>query len=99
MQEGSAKALELLIEAKRSAEFINEDFYILESTIALGDYYYNNQETYKEALVEYFKALKISGRVLDEAESSKIKLRIKDMELRMDSEVYKEIENKYGERV
>ncbi len=99
MQEGSAKALELLIEAKRSAEFINEDFYILESTIALGDYYYNNQETYKEALVEYFKALKMSGRVLDEAESSKIKLRIKDMELRMDSEVYKEIENKYGERV
>lgn len=99
MQEGSAKALELLIEAKRSAEFINEDFYILESTIALGDYYYNNQETYKKALVEYFKALKISGRVLDEAESSKIKLRIKDMELRMDSEVYKEIENKYGERV
>ena len=54
------KALKFLLEAKQSAEFINEDFYILEATIALGDYYYNNKNTNKEALVEYFKAYKIS---------------------------------------
>lgn len=98
METLSSKALNLLIEAKKCAEFINEEFYILESAIALGDYYYNNPKTYKEALIEYYKALSIAEHISGEVDSSKISQRIKDMELRMTPEEYTEIENKYDKR-
>ena len=39
--------------------FINEEYYILESSLALGDYYYNIPENSKEALKEYFRALQV----------------------------------------
>ena len=97
-QKKSPKTLDFLIETKKSAEFINEDFYIMESSIALGDYYYNKPETYKEALTEYFKAYSISERISKEEDSSKIKSRIKDMEVRMNEDDFKEIEKKYGKR-
>ena len=54
------KALDYLLEAKRSADFLNEEFYILESSLALGDFYYYNPKNYSEALKEYYKALKIA---------------------------------------
>lgn len=92
------KVLIFLIEAKKSAEFINEDFYILESTIALGDYYYNNQESLSDALKEYFKALNLAQRISGEIEVSKIEKRINDMKLRMNQETFDSIEKKYAER-
>lgn len=96
IKEGSKKALDFLIEAKKSAEFINEEFYILESSIALGDYYYNKQETHKEALREYFKARNLAERISREVEISKIECRIKDMKLRMKPDDFADIERKYG---
>lgn len=96
IKEGSKKALDFLIEAKKSAEFINEEFYILESSIALGDYYYNKQETYKDALREYFKARNLAERISREVEISKIECRIKDMKLRMKPDDFADIERKYG---
>ena len=33
----------------------------MDASIALGDYYYNKPDKYKEALVVYFKAKKIEG--------------------------------------
>lgn len=94
--EKDKKALDFLIEAKQSAEFINEPFYILESEIALGDYYYNNISQNKEALREYFCARKIADTLEGSVDISMIERRIKDMKLRMDKEVFEEIEKKYG---
>lgn len=90
------KRLDYLLEAKRSAEFINEDFYILESTIALGDYYYNNPDKYKDALKEYFKARKTAANLEGTVDTARIESRINDMKLRMKPEEYTEIEKKYG---
>ena len=75
---------------------MNEEFSILESTIALGDYYYNSQTTYKEALREYFKAKRIGEHLTKEVDISIVERRINDMKLRMNEEDFIEIENKYG---
>ena len=88
-------ALNYLIEAQQCAEFINEDFYILESTIALGDFYYNNISLNKKALNEYFKARKIALTLGSSVDISKINQRINDMKLRMEPTVFEEIKNKY----
>jgi tetratricopeptide (TPR) repeat protein len=92
---GHEKALEFYIEAKKSAEFVNEDFYIMESTIALGDYYYNKPTLQKEALVEYFKAKKVALRISQSDDLKKIEDRINDMKLRMKSEDFISVEKKY----
>lgn len=94
-QEQNPDTLNFLLEAKQSAEFINEDFYILEATLALGDYYYNNASFYKKALTEYFKAKKIAQTLNDNSNIIKIDARIKDMELRMNPTEFGEIKNKY----
>ena len=96
MKEHSPQALEYLLEAKQSAEFINEDFYILEASVALGDYYYNNVAMGKKALIEYFKARKIAQMLSESVDVSKIERRINDMKLRMDKDSFEEIEKKYG---
>ena len=81
---------------KQSAEFINEDFYIVEATVALGDYYYNNSATHKKALAEYFKALSVAKNMGETVDVSKIENRIQDMKLRMDNSAFEEIEQKYA---
>jgi len=95
-EEHSPKALIYLLEASKCAEFLNEDFYILESLLALGDFYYSNKNKLDEALIKYFKAYNISLRVYEEKEVEKIKQRIEDMRLRMDEKQFEEIEKKYG---
>ena len=95
-KEKDKKALEYLLEARQSAEFINEDFYILESTIALGDYYYNNVSLNKKALIEYFKARRLAETIGNSVDISKIEGRIKDMKFRMEKKVFDDIEKKYG---
>lgn len=86
-------ALNYLIEAKQSAEFLDEGYYIMESCVALGDYYYNDSSLAKKALKEYFEAKRIAVAIGDDVE--KIDNRIKDMKLRMSKEEFSEIENKY----
>ena len=76
--------------------FFNEDFLILESTVALGDYYYNNIALNKRALVEYFKARRIAQNLGETVDGSKIEVRINDMRHRMDKEAFEKIEQKYG---
>lgn len=88
--------LEYLLEAKRSAEFINEDFYILKSTLALGDYYYNEPNKHKEALIEYLKAKKTAINLAETVDAEKIDARIEDMRLRMNNDEFNEIVHKYG---
>ena len=97
IKEGSKRAVDFLIEAKKSAEFINEEFYILESSIALGDYYYNQPEKYKDALREYFKARNLAERISREVDITKIDCRINDMKLRMKQEDFADIERKYAQ--
>lgn len=97
-KENSKKTLIYLLEAKSSAEFINESFYILDATIALGDFFYNNPKTYKEALTEYFKAHNIAENLTGEVDIVRIKNRINDMKLRMEPNDFEEIESKYGNR-
>lgn len=96
IKESSKKALDYLIEAQKSAEFINEEFYILESTIALGDYYYNRRDYYKDGLKEYFKAKKLAMNSDTDIDINKIDRRINDMKLRMDSQDFAEVEAKYA---
>ena len=91
-----SKALEFLLEAKQSAEFINEDYYILESTIALGDYYYDHKDKIKEAATEYFKALKVSRNYGDMVDISKIEERVKDMKFRLNPKDFERLEKTYG---
>ena len=95
-KEKDKKALDYLLEAKQSAEFINEDFYLLEATIALGDYYYNNISLNKKALIEYFKARRLAQALGSSVDISKIESRIKDMKFRMSKDVFEDIEKKYG---
>lgn len=90
------KAYQYLTEAKQSAEFINEDFYVLEATLAMGDYYYDYKNMNKEAYVEYLKAQKIADGMGDSIDITKIQDRINDMKLRMNSFDIQEIEDKYG---
>lgn len=95
-KEKDKKALDYLLEAKQSAEFINEDFYVLEATLALGDYYYNNVSMNKKALIEYFKARRLAQTFGSSVDISKIQNRIRDMKLRMAKDVFDDIEKKYG---
>ena len=96
IQENSSKALKYLLEAKKYAEFINEDFYLLESSLTLGDFYYSDKKINKEALIEYFNAYKLSLGLYEESEIEKIKRRIEDMRLRMNKEEFNKIEKMYG---
>jgi len=90
------KALQYLLEAKKSAEFINEDYYILKASIALGDFYYNNPSTYKESLTEYFKARNLAKNSGTTFDMNRFQQRINDMKLRMDQKDFEKIEKKYG---
>lgn len=95
LKTGSKEALNYLLEAKQSADFINDEFYILESTLALGDFYYNNPNKHKESLTEYFNARNVATKINGKIELAKIERRINDMKLRMRKEDFEEIENKY----
>ncbi len=94
--EHDKKAIDYLLEAKQSAEFINEDFYLLEATLALGDYYYNNISLNKKALIEYFKARRLAQTLGSSIDISKIENRIQDMKLRIAKNIFEDIEKKYG---
>ena len=89
------KALNFYLEAKQSAEFINEEFYILESTVALGDFYYDDISQNIQALTEYLKARKLAEQLKESVDISKIESRINDMKLRMDEKTFNELEKKY----
>ena len=65
----------------------------METSVALGDYYYNDSSLAKKALEEYFEAKKFAIAIGDDI--GKIDSRIKDMKLRMNKEDFSEIENKY----
>lgn len=91
----SKKAIEYLLEAKQSAEFINEDFYILEATIALGDYYYNDKDKTDKALAEYLSARKIAQNFGNAVDIKKIEERIGDMKLRLPQHEFEKLERKY----
>ncbi len=95
IEENDKKALNYLLEAQQCAEFINEDFYLVESSLALGDYYYDNISLNKKALIEYLKARKYAINLGTTVDINKIEQRINDMRLRMDPLVFEEIEKKY----
>ena len=92
---GNPDTLKYLLEAKQSAEFINESFYMIEAYIALGDYYYNIPNKGKSALIEYFHAKQVALDSPENIDLSKIERRINDMELRLSKEDFLEIQKKY----
>lgn len=95
LEEKSDKAEEYLIEASKSADFLNEEYYIMESSLALGDYYYNDSKRIKEALNYYYKALSTLKNP-SVKEVNLIEKRIQDMKLRLSTEDFEEIERKYA---
>ena len=94
-QNSDIYALTYLVGAQRSAEFLNEAYYIVESSIALGDYYYNIHEKATEALTEYCKAKQVALNSSEEIDITNINKRIEDMRRRMPNDIYKEILDKY----
>lgn len=96
LENGDKNAFKYLMEAKQSAEFVNEAFYIVESSIALGDYYYNIPSKSTEALTEYCKAKKVAVNSSEEIDITNINKRISDMSLRMSKQDFTEILTKYG---
>ena len=92
---GNPRCLEYLKDAKQSAEFINETFYIIQSSLAMGDYFYNIKGKSKEALAEYFNAKKNAELTDENIDMSNIDKRIKDMSLRMPQKSFMEIAKKY----
>lgn len=90
-----SNTLKYLKEAKQSADFLNESFYMIEASIALGDYYYNDPQKAKEALQEYLSALRTADSSIEDIDVSNIAKRIEDMKLRMDSKDFEEILKKY----
>ena len=97
-KKNSEEGLKYLLEAKQSAEFINEEFYIMQSALALGDFYYNCPDKHKDALKQYYTALKLARAGVENVDSSKIERRINDMKLRMSEKDFTEIENRYGKQ-
>ena len=97
LENGDKNAFKYLVEAKQSAEFVNEAFYIVESSIALGDYYYNIPSKSTEALTEYCKAKKVAVNSSEEIDITNINKRISDMSLRMSKQDFTEILTKYGQ--
>ena len=95
LEEKNKKALQFLISAKQCAEFLNENYYILEASIALGDYYYNNPTEEKSALKEYFEAKNCAQIIGDDVNLAKVEARIRDMKLRMPEEDFIEVAKKY----
>jgi len=95
-QEGNSEALNYYIEAKQSAEFINQTFYVIEASIALGDYFYNDINMHKKALIEYLKAKQLAISDNLSIDLNKIDARIQDMKMRMDEEEFNETVKKYG---
>ena len=94
-----AEALKYLIEAQKSAEFINEPLYSTEAAIALGDYYYNIPNKKEACLEEYFKAKVLSRPLVGELDVKKIDSRIFDMKQRMSPESFTRIEKKYEDQI
>ena len=94
-ENGNPKAYQYLSDAKQSAEFLNEAFYIVESSVALGDYYYNVSGKEKEALNEYCKAQQIATNSPEDIDTANITKRIEDMKLRMSKKSFEEILKKY----
>lgn len=92
---GNPRCLDYLKDAKQSAEFINETFYIIQSSLAMGDYFYNIKGKSKEALAEYLNAKKNAELTDENIDMSSIDKRIKDMSLRMPQKSFMEIAKKY----
>lgn len=95
IEEGSDEALKFLIEAEQCADFLDEPFYMITSSIAIGDYYYNIPEKMKDSLIKYFKAKKIAERTYDEENIKNINRRIKDMQIRLGKNKFEEIQKRY----
>lgn len=83
MMRNSEQAFDYLIETQKSAEFLNEEIYILEACTALGDYYYNKPNSHKEALTQYLKAYELAKKHPTDVDISKLEKRIADMKIRM----------------
>lgn len=85
-----------LKEAKQSAEFLNEPFYMIEASVALGDYYYNIPGKAEKALTEYCRAKQIALLSEGNTDITNIDKRIEDMKLRMPADKYAEVTEKYA---
>ncbi len=90
-----AKALPYIKTAQNSAETLNDSFYIAQSHLLAGDYYYRINDN-ENALKEYVGVYMNVKDDFSRENLDKITARIKDMEIRLGSEKYTEIMKKYG---
>lgn len=87
--------LQYINTAKNSAETLNDSFYIAESHLLAGDYYYRNGNNEK-ALEEYLTVYMNVKNDFSKENLKSITDRIRDMELRLGAEKYTEIMKKHG---
>ena len=72
------KSLSYLLQAKKYATELKENFYIASSDVSLGDYYYHRKD-YKNALKHYNDAYKLAGDDFSKENIAKIEMRIQDI--------------------
>ena len=90
-----SKALPYIKMAQNSAETLNDSFYIAQSHLLAGDYYYRVNDN-ERALKEYIGVYINVKDDFSKENLKKITARIKDMEIRLGSEKYTEIMKSYG---
>ena len=89
------KSFKYIQYAINSAEMLNDSFYIAQSHLLAGDYFYRINDN-ENALKEYIKVYVNVKDDFSKENLKKITDRIRDMELRLGVEKYSEIMRNYG---
>lgn len=85
------KAIEYYENALRYAKTLNEPFYIISTSTALGDFYFNRKEN-EHALKNYKHAYNYAKNGIYKENVTKILQRIEDIKMRVGEERFKELE-------
>ena len=85
------KAVEYYNQALNYANILNEPFYIISTSTALGDFYYNRKEN-SLALKNYKHAYTFANDGIYKENAQKILQRIEDIKMRVGEERFKELE-------
>lgn len=84
------KALEFFYTALDCAKITKDTFYVVSSSLAIGDYFYDNQQN-EFALKHYLYALDLAQNTLSEENINKINVRINDIKFKMGVEKFENL--------
>lgn len=91
----SEKALEFLNKALDCAKILKEPFYIADTLLNIGDFYFLRRKT-ELAYEQFIEAYKIAQKTFSKDNIDKIQARINDVKRRLTEQQYKALQEKYG---